>query len=98
MNPIKHLSNFYDKVSENPTLNATHISLYMALFQVWVANQFKNPLSVTRSELMPMSKISSKATYHKCLKELHAQGYIQYKPSFHPYKGSQVSLTQLKDP
>jgi hypothetical protein len=32
------------------------------------------------------------ATYHKCLKNLHALGYIKYEPSFNPYKGSHVYL------
>lgn len=41
---------------------------------------------------MQVSKIGSINTYGKCLKELHAWGYIQYEPSFNPQKGSKVHL------
>ena len=46
---------------------------------------------------MRISKISSKATYHKCLKNLHAQGYIKYEPSYNPFKGSHVFLFNFSD-
>jgi hypothetical protein len=46
---------------------------------------------------MRISKISSKATYHKCLKNLHALGYIKYEPSYNPYKGSMVSLFNFSE-
>ena len=41
---------------------------------------------------MRISKISAKATYHKCLKALHAQGYIKYEPSYNPFRGSHVIM------
>lgn len=41
---------------------------------------------------MHVCKISSTATYHKCIKELHQYGYITYTPSYNPYKGSLVLL------
>lgn len=92
MNYIKHLTEFFDKVSNDETLKPTHISLYIALFQSWNCNRFKNPVSISRDELMRISKIGSKATYHKCLKKLHAAGYVHYIPSYNPFKESQVSL------
>ncbi|MCD8741975.1 hypothetical protein LT679_15280 [Mucilaginibacter roseus] len=39
---------------------------------------------------MAYSKIVSIATYHKCIRELDAYGYISYQPSYHPKLGSQV--------
>lgn len=92
MNYIKHLTGFFEKVATDKTLNPTHISLYIALFQFWNCNRFKNPISISRDEIMQISKISSKATYHKCLKNLHALGYIKYEPSFNPFRGSHVYL------
>ena len=44
---------------------------------------------------MRVSKICSNATYHKCIKELNDYGYLEYIPSFNPYKGSLVSLFNL---
>lgn len=46
---------------------------------------------------MRISKISSLATYHRCLKLLDAHGYIKYEPSFNPYKGSYVFLFNFAD-
>ncbi|MCF6132755.1 transcriptional regulator [Flavobacterium wongokense] len=97
MNYIKHLTGFFDKVAADRQLNPTHISLYMSLFQFWNCNRFKNPISISRDEIMRISKISSKATYHKCLKALHAQGYIKYEPSYNPFKGSHVFLFNFSD-
>lgn len=97
MNYIKHLTGFFEKVAIDKTLNPTHISLYMSLFQFWNCNRFKNPISISRDEIMRISKISSKATYHKCLKNLHSLGYINYEPSYNPFKGSHVILFNFSD-
>ena len=97
MNYIKHLTGFFEKVTGDKALNPTHISLYMSLFQFWNCNRFKNPISISRDEVMRISKISSKATYHKCLKALHSQGYIKYEPSYNPFKGSHVFLFNFSD-
>lgn len=97
MNYIKHLTGFFDKVANDKLLNPTHVSLYISLFQFWNYNRFKNPISISRDEVMRISKISSKATYHKCLKALHSQGYINYEPSYNPFKGSHVYLFNFSD-
>jgi len=97
MNYIKHLTGFFEKVAIDKTLNPTHVSLYIALFQFWNCNRFKNPISINRDEVMRISKISSKATYHKCLKNLHNLGYINYEPSYNPFKGSHVILFNFSD-
>ena len=97
MNYIKHLTGFFEKVATEKTLNPTHVSLYMSLFQFWNCNRFKNPISISRDEVMRISKISSKATYHKCLKNLHSLGYINYEPSYNPFKGSHVYLFNFSD-
>jgi hypothetical protein len=41
---------------------------------------------------MAASRIQSRATYHKVVKDLQAFGYLKYTPSYHPVKGSAVSL------
>ena len=97
MNYIKHLTGFFEKVAIDKTLNPTHVSLYVALFQFWNCNRFKNPISISRDEVMRISKISSKATYHKCLRNLHTLGYINYEPSYNPFKGSHVFLFNFSE-
>lgn len=92
MNYIKHLAGFFDRVAVDERLNPTHVSMYVSLFQFWNANRFQNPISISRNELMKVSKISAKATYHKCMKELNEWEYLKYKPSYNPFKGSLVYL------
>ena len=41
---------------------------------------------------MAASRIQSKATYHKIMKDLQAFGYLKYTPSYHPVRGSAVGL------
>jgi hypothetical protein len=67
----------------------------MAMFRFYADNDFKNPVSVSRSKVMKNSKIKSIATYHKCLKDLIGWGYIKYQPSYHPAKGSLVYLNEI---
>ena len=95
MNYIKHLTGFFEKVSADFDLNPTHISLYMAIFQLWNQNRFQNPISISRDELMRISKIASTATYHKCMKDLTEREYVIYKPSFNPFKGSILEVCNL---
>lgn len=96
MNYIKHLSGFFQKIIYDTDLNPTHVSLYMALFQTWNINRFQNPISITRNEMMRISKIYSKATYHKCINELHTKEYIKYEPSHNPFKGSLIYVNSLE--
>ncbi len=97
MNYIRHLTGFYEKIHEDSRLNPTHISLYLALFQFWNLNHFQNPISISRNEMMKLSKIAALGTYHKCIKDLQDFGYIEYLPSFNPYKGSMVHLFNFED-
>lgn len=97
MNYIKHLTGFFIRIASEETIYPTHISLYLALFQSWNINRFKNPIAISRDEMMKTSRIASKATYHKCIKELQNMGFIEYLPSYNPYSGSEVILHDLSD-
>lgn len=93
VNYIKHLNSVFIQFSKDNRLNPTHISLYMALFQLWNANHFPEVFYVNRDEVMQLSKVGSKSTYHRCIKELHHWNYIVYFPSHNPYRGSKIRLT-----
>lgn len=97
MNYIKHLTGFFNCIANEETLYPTHISLYLALFQSWNINRFKNPITISREEMMKASRIASKATYHKCIKELQLIGFIEYLPSYNPYYGTEVIMHNLSD-
>ncbi|MFN5416826.1 MAG: transcriptional regulator [Flavobacteriia bacterium] len=92
MNYIKHLTAVLLQISNDNRLNASHVSLYIALFQLWNVNRFQNPLSINRNDTMAISKIGSKSTYHKCLVDLNNWKYLEYKPSHNPMIGSLVNL------
>lgn len=95
MKYLRQFNTFFNKALHDNLLNPSHISIYMALFQCWSCNNFQNPVSITREEVMKLSKISSRATYHRCLKYLITMGYIKYVPSFNPYKASQIFIISL---
>lgn len=96
VNYIRQHLNFYSIAKSDKRLKSSHMSMYNALFQLWNKNNWITPVSVSRGELMRISKIGSKATYYKCLKELTSFQYIMYMPSNNPYKGSFVHMIKFK--
>lgn len=92
VNYIKHLEAVTMQMADDSRLNTSHVSMYLALFLIWNHNRFQNPLSINRSEVMKISKIGARATYHKCITELHQWGYLKYIPSHNPLKGSLIYL------
>ncbi|WP_282030768.1 hypothetical protein [Winogradskyella eximia] len=92
MNYIKHLNAVFQKFYADKRLNTTHVSLYMALFQFWNLNRFREEFYIDRQEVMELSKIGSTATYHRCLKQMDSWNYLKYFPSHNPYKGSKIKL------
>lgn len=92
MNYILHLNKAFEKICEDERLTPFHVSLYFGLFQYWNMARFRNPISISRDELMRASKIGSVNTYIRCMKELDKWQYIKYIPSYNPQKGSQVYL------
>jgi hypothetical protein len=67
----------------------------MAVFQLWNQNRFQNPICISRDELMRISKIASYATYHKCIRELDERNFVNYMPSYNPFKGSTLEVVNL---
>ena len=92
---VQELTNFYAAIREDHRIGPTHISLYMALFQLYNLNEFCNPIYITRAPVMAMAKISGLATYHKCIRELHEFRYIEYLPSYNPAIKSKIILLEM---
>jgi len=95
MNYIRHLNAFFSFVRNDERLACSHVSLYLALFQYWNFNRFQNPFPVYRINLMQLSKIGSKNTYHKCVRHLHDAGYIIYHPPASKFQVVQISMRRL---
>ena len=65
VNFIKHLKGVFLQFSKDNRLNPTHISLYIALFQIWNNNRFLEDFYINREEVMRFSKIGSKPELKK---------------------------------
>ncbi|MCR8667482.1 hypothetical protein NO995_07310 [Aestuariibaculum sp. M13] len=92
MNYIKHMNAVFLLFSKDSRLNPTHISLYIALFQLWNTYHFPNEFFINRQEVMSLAKIGSKSTYHRSIKQLSHWNYFSYNPSKNKFKGSQIMM------
>lgn len=75
-------------------LSTMHVVVYLALC-VLQSQTVDVTFPISRRQVMQLCKIRGIATYHKCMRELHTFGYINYQPSFHPVKGSTVRLNEF---
>src|SRR5690554_4691426 len=92
VNYIHHMENTLVKFGNDQRVTPWHISLYLALFQIWNGTRFKKEISIHRSELMNLSKIGSANTYSKCLRQLSEWNYIKYTPSKSRFIASKVHM------
>lgn len=97
VNFIKHLTGVIHKISDDDRLSPSHFSMYISLFHEWNKNRFKNPFYIIRSDIMVSSKVKSKSTYHRCIRELHSYGYIEYFPSKNAATGSKIIIKTFDD-
>lgn len=91
MVPEHHLSIFFKVVCSDPRIGVSHISLYCAIFHL-MQLQKSDPIHFMSDELMKVAKIAGLATFYKCLKDLHEQGYIRYIPSYNHRRKSMIYL------
>lgn len=89
------VNELFTQFSLDRRVNKSHACLYYSLLLIWQQNFFKNPVSICRRSLMTNSKIGSLATYHKCIKELDAFGYIVYKPTYNSNIGTSIHIQSL---
>jgi hypothetical protein len=95
MNNLKLLRTFFEKSMNDRRLAPCHISLYLGIFQRWVAGNFKNPMVIIKNDLMRLSKLNGNSTYYKVIRELHDFGYIEYFPASGRHEQSFVKMTPL---
>jgi hypothetical protein len=88
---MDRLLTFLSKAQTDPRLSTAHISIYVVLFaESYIGHA--DPVSFSRPAVMQSAKISSRATYHRCMRDLNDFGYIRYIPSHHPALGSLAFL------
>lgn len=88
----EQLTSFLKLASGNRHFRQSHLSLYSAILMYHAKASFQNPFRVSRRELMEHSAIHSFSTYHRCIKDLVDNGFIEYWPSYHPSLASSVML------
>lgn len=88
----EQFSAFFAAIADDPRINTTHVSLYMALLQSWKEQGFVCPVYVFSYAIMPTAKILSSATYARSMRDLNEFGYIRYEVSYKRNQGSKVYL------
>jgi hypothetical protein len=78
------VSGFFAAASTDPYMGVTHVSLFMAMVERWSKNGLQQPILFKSWELMTLARISSRSTYHRCIRDLHERGYVDYIASSHP--------------
>jgi hypothetical protein len=95
VNISQQLICFFDLAKMDDRLDKCHMSMYLALLKC-LNEQNTNPFIISRADVMKLAKISW-VTYHRCIKELVAYGYIKYKPSNHPGKRSKIFFLNAEE-
>ncbi len=91
------LTTFYNSIADDARVGTTHISLYMALLQQWNLNGGKNPIEVSRNQIMKAAKIQSRHTFNQHINALCEYGYISYKPAINASVQSKIIINHLKN-
>ncbi|TWR26831.1 hypothetical protein FPZ42_07275 [Mucilaginibacter achroorhodeus] len=92
MERCRPLTAFFQKIKTDPRICSTHIGLFATLVEYWQANDFAEPLRAYAHEIMPLAKILANTTYHRCIRDLHDFGYINYEPSYKRNERSKIYL------
>lgn len=95
MDGFCYLSNFFEAIESDARISITHIGVFAALLQYYTQNGSTNPIQAFSYDIMRIAKLSSAITYHKCIRDLSAYGYITYEPSFNRKKGSRIYLPEM---
>ena len=97
MSLLPEISGFFKAIQDDNRIGPMHISLFMAIVQLWDKSNYQNPLIVYGQELMQLAKIYSITTYHRSIRELNEFGYINYKPSCNRFRGSLIYFSKLSE-
>lgn len=84
------LFEFFLAAEKDFRIGSTHLAIFAVLQEYRASKGFVNPLAVYRREIAPLAKISSPYTYHKCIRDLSAYGYLKYIPSFKKNRASLI--------
>jgi len=78
---VDKLIQFLKTAENDHRIGTAHIAIYASLFELWCAQDGKDPVSFNRETIMKAAKVQSRSTYYGCMRVLHECGYIKYVPS-----------------
>ncbi|SFB49927.1 hypothetical protein [Algoriphagus aquimarinus] len=83
---------YVERIVKERGIQPTRVSVFLAMLQLWKEQKRCNPFQISRRKIMKLSGVKSIVTYHKCISELTDRGLVEYRPSYHPWMGSEVRL------
>lgn len=86
----QQLAYFFRRIERDARISVTHIGIFVSLLQYWKQQGYPSPLVIYCRDILPVAKISSSTTYHKCVRDLSDFGYLKYLASFKRNRGSQI--------
>jgi hypothetical protein len=92
MKTTQMLTEFFRKAEIDPSINTTHIALYVSLVWLWETQGAKGPLHLYSYEVMAVAKIASSSTYVRAMADLHQLQYVNYTPCYYWRKPSRIEL------
>lgn len=90
MDNLQPLTTFFLAIEKDFRISTTHIAIFAALVQFRIDKGFINPIQAYSIEIQSIAKIASPKTYHKCMRELDAYGYVIYVPTKNKNRRSKV--------
>jgi Fe2+ or Zn2+ uptake regulation protein len=96
MERMQYFETFYKAIGNDTRIGPVHVSVYMALLNLWEKQGRVNPIHIFSRDVMPMAKISGIATYYRTLRELDRYGYIKYISTYDRVTGSVVYFLEIK--
>ena len=75
---------FIESLVIDERITVWHLGMILGIVQLANGDKLADPISISRRKVMQLGHISNIVTYHRCIKDLQAFGFIKYLPSYHP--------------
>lgn len=96
VNYFRHTSIFFNIIRDNDALHHGHVALYLALIHMWNKSYFRNPMILRSEEAMAFSRITSKSTFFRILRQLECFDLIRFYKTNSKYSSSYCLISQLE--
>ncbi len=90
----QQLSGFLKAIRDECRIGPIHICLYVVLFDMYAKQSFQNPVTVFSKDAMRLSKILSRDSYTRCIKELAEMGHIRVESSRKKNQPSRIFIEE----